>query len=145
MITTAVKNKVQHSSLNHETTVMAWMFVPRLPSYETTLNIISFGSRTTTKSWDQSRQYSQTTLEEAMQHVDTMSANYRGTEIAAALSPTYSSLPTPLAGPVAVILLTDGSAWDVSTCVSHTETALSTPPEPKQTLPHPHPSSAFSQ
>ncbi|KAJ3756978.1 von Willebrand factor type A domain-containing protein, partial [Lentinula raphanica] len=101
-----------------------------LPTYETTFNIISFGSRTT-KLWDQSRQYSQTTLEEATKHVDTMRADYGGTEIAAALSSTYSSLPTPLARPVAVILLTDGSAWDVSTCVSHTQTALSTLPQPR--------------
>ncbi|KAJ3818333.1 von Willebrand factor type A domain-containing protein [Lentinula raphanica] len=101
-----------------------------LPTYETTFNIISFGSRTT-KLWDQSRQYSQTTLEEATKHVDTMRADYGGTEIAAALSSTYSSLQTPLARPVAVILLTDGSAWDVSTCVSHTQTALSTLPQPK--------------
>ncbi|KAJ3981390.1 von Willebrand factor type A domain-containing protein [Lentinula detonsa] len=98
-----------------------------LPTSGTTFNIISFGTNAT-KLWDTSRQYSQTTLEEATNHVDVMQADYGGTEIASALSLAYSSLPKPLGRPVAVILLTDGSAWDVSTCVSHTQTALSTLP-----------------
>ncbi|KAJ3796762.1 hypothetical protein GGU11DRAFT_787332 [Lentinula aff. detonsa] len=57
-----------------------------------------------------------------------MLTDYERTEIASALSLVYSSLPKPLVLPVAVILLTYGSAWDVSTCGSHTQNALSTPP-----------------
>ncbi|KAJ3759929.1 hypothetical protein EV360DRAFT_81639 [Lentinula raphanica] len=77
----------------------------RLPTYETTFDAISFDSKTT-KSWDQSRQYSQTTLEEATKHVDTI-------------------------------------AWDVSTCVSYIETALSTLPQPNQSKFPKDPSSPF--
>ncbi|KAJ3979804.1 hypothetical protein F5890DRAFT_833586 [Lentinula detonsa] len=66
-----------------------------------------------------------------------MQADYGGTEIASALSLVYSSLPKPLVRPVAVILLTDGSACDVSTCVSHTQAAPST-------LPHSAPDSFIS-
>ncbi|KAH7869311.1 von Willebrand factor type A domain-containing protein [Lentinula edodes] len=98
-----------------------------LPTSGTTFNIVSFGAKAT-KLWDVSRQYSQTSLEEATNHVDSMQADYGGTEIASALSLVYSSLPKPLARPVAVILLTDGSAWDVPTCVSHTQNAISTLP-----------------
>ncbi|KAJ3755374.1 hypothetical protein EV360DRAFT_85974, partial [Lentinula raphanica] len=81
-------------------------------------------------------------------HVNTRQADYGGTEIASALSPTHSSLPTTPARSVAVVLLTDGSAWDVSTylCVSHTETTLATLPHPNRpsTILHLLPSSASS-
>ncbi|KAJ3852816.1 hypothetical protein EV368DRAFT_40228, partial [Lentinula lateritia] len=101
-----------------------------LPTSGTTFNIVSFGAKAT-KLWDVSKQYSQTSLEEATNHVDSMHADYGGTEIALALSLVYSSLPKPLTRPVAVILLTDGSAWDVPTCVSHTQNAISALPFPE--------------
>ncbi|KAJ3897895.1 hypothetical protein F5879DRAFT_995412 [Lentinula edodes] len=66
-----------------------------------------------------------------MTFYSSMQADYGGTEIASALSLVYSSLPKPLARPVAVILLTDGSAWDVPTCVSHTQNAISALPIPQ--------------
>lgn len=59
-----------------------------------------------------------------------MQSNYGGTEIASALSLVYESLSKPLLRPVAVLLLTDGSAWDVPTCVEHTRSALATLPQP---------------
>ncbi|KAJ3720752.1 hypothetical protein DFJ43DRAFT_721448 [Lentinula guzmanii] len=77
------------------------------------------------------------TLKRPWKKQRSMLTDYGGTEIASALSLVYSSLPKPLVLPVAVILLTDGSAWDVSTCVSHTQTALST-------LPHSAPDSFIS-
>ncbi|KAF5391076.1 hypothetical protein D9757_003112 [Collybiopsis confluens] len=98
-----------------------------LPTLETTFNIFSFGSKAT-KLWEASRAYSQDTLEEATNHVDNMQADYGGTEIASALQLVFSSLSRPLLRPVAVFLLTDGAAWDVATCTSHTETALATLP-----------------
>ncbi|KAE9403176.1 hypothetical protein BT96DRAFT_990430 [Gymnopus androsaceus JB14] len=58
-------------------------------------------------------------------------ANYGGTEIASALKMVYDSLHRPIARPVAVFLLTDGSAWDVSTCVQHTRSALAALTESK--------------
>lgn len=59
-----------------------------------------------------------------------MEANYGGTEIASALQLVFSSLQKPLTRPVSVILLTDGAAWDVQTCVSLTQTARSSLPKP---------------
>ncbi|KIK64028.1 hypothetical protein GYMLUDRAFT_83412 [Collybiopsis luxurians FD-317 M1] len=100
-----------------------------LPTVGTTFNIFSFGSRTT-KLWEASRAYNQATLEEASNHVDAMDADYGGTEIASALELVFSSLTKPLVRPVAVLLLTDGSAWDVSRCVSHTRTAVTSLPVP---------------
>ncbi|KAF9070050.1 hypothetical protein BDP27DRAFT_1324616 [Rhodocollybia butyracea] len=127
-----------HQSPNEETTAMALTFVPQfnlprpmqgtgiqlvrealvvllrgLPTSGTTFNIFSFGSTATKLS---------------------MQANYGGTEIASALQLVYDSLPKPLQRPVAVFLLTDGSAWDVSTCVENTlaaRLAVSQPNNPK--------------
>ncbi|KAF5391181.1 hypothetical protein D9757_003124 [Collybiopsis confluens] len=100
-----------------------------LPTVRTTFNIVSFGSQAT-KLWETSRAYSQTTLEEATRHVDSMTANYGGTEIATVLELVFSSLSKPLTRPAAVFLLTDGSAWDVSSCVSHTNAAVASLPDP---------------
>ncbi|KAK1226022.1 hypothetical protein PQX77_011021 [Marasmius sp. AFHP31] len=95
-----------------------------LPTKNTTFNVFSFGSKNS-KLWDCSQNYTQTNLDAATQHVDSMRANYGGTEIASALQFVYSSLSKPLSRPVSVFLLTDGGAWDVPTCVSHTRSALS--------------------
>lgn len=65
-------------------------------------------------------------------HSSAMKADYGGTEIGSALELVFSSLPKPLARPVAVILLTDGGAWDVKSCVSRTETALASLPQPEE-------------
>ncbi|KAJ3928265.1 MAG: von Willebrand factor type A domain-containing protein [Lentinula lateritia] len=101
-----------------------------LPTNGTTFNIFSFGSEAT-KLWDQSRAYDQSSLEEATLHVDSMQADYGGTEIASALRLVYDSLPKSLIRPVAVFLLTDGGAWDVSTCIKYTQSARTTLPGPK--------------
>ncbi|KAH8828756.1 hypothetical protein DL96DRAFT_1814093 [Flagelloscypha sp. PMI_526] len=94
-----------------------------LPSKGTKFNIVSFGSDST-KFWESSQAYTQSNLEAATSHVDLMAADYGGTEIASALDLVYSSLSTPLNKPVAVFLLTDGGAWDVSGCVAKTENAI---------------------
>ncbi|KAH8828763.1 hypothetical protein DL96DRAFT_1462502, partial [Flagelloscypha sp. PMI_526] len=96
-----------------------------LPSRNTKFNIVSFGSRST-KFWESSQAYTQSNLEAATSHVDSMGADYGGTEIASALDLVFSSLSTPLSKPVAVFLLTDGGAWDVSGCVAKTKNALTT-------------------
>ncbi|KAJ3836578.1 von Willebrand factor type A domain-containing protein [Lentinula raphanica] len=104
-----------------------------LPTNGTTFNIFSFGTNAT-KLWASSRTYDQSSLEDATRHVDHMHSDYGGTEIASALQLVYDSLPKPLARPVAVFLLTDGEAWDVSTCVKHTSTARTTLPDSKTFL-----------
>lgn len=58
-----------------------------------------------------------------------MNADYGGTEIASALHLVYESLRKPLVRPVSMFLFTDGSAWDVSTCVRYTRSALTTFPQ----------------
>ncbi|KAH8829290.1 von Willebrand factor type A domain-containing protein [Flagelloscypha sp. PMI_526] len=94
-----------------------------LPSKGTKLNIISFGTRST-KFWESSQAYTQSNLEAATSHVDSMQADYGGTEIASALDTIFTSLATPLSQPVAVFLLTDGGAWDVANCVAKTKNAI---------------------
>ncbi|KAF9073343.1 hypothetical protein BDP27DRAFT_1444996 [Rhodocollybia butyracea] len=96
-----------------------------LPTTGTTFNIFSFGSKAT-KFWDSSRSYTQSNLDKATKHIDSMDADYGGTEIASALRLAYDSLSNPLKRPVAVFLITDGEAWDVSTCIEHTQNARST-------------------
>ncbi|KAH8828760.1 hypothetical protein DL96DRAFT_1814096 [Flagelloscypha sp. PMI_526] len=96
-----------------------------LPSKGTKFNIVSFGSRST-KFWESSQAYTQSNMEAATAHVDSMQADYGGTEIASALDLVFSSLSTPLSKPVAVFLLTDGAAWDVAGCVAKTKNAIAT-------------------
>ncbi|KAJ7260924.1 vault protein inter-alpha-trypsin domain-containing protein [Mycena haematopus] len=74
--------------------------------------IVSFGSRASSL-WPQgSKPYNQETLEEATRHIDTMTANYNGTEIRAALKHVFT---TERSGrPTNVLMLTDGDAWDLS-------------------------------
>ncbi|KAH8828758.1 hypothetical protein DL96DRAFT_1554451 [Flagelloscypha sp. PMI_526] len=94
-----------------------------LPSKGTQFNIVSFGS-CCTKFWESSQAYTQSNLETATSHIDSMKADYGGTEIAYALDLVFSSLSTPLSKPVAVFLLTDGGAWDVAGCVAKTKNAM---------------------
>ncbi|KAJ3815045.1 hypothetical protein F5876DRAFT_31533, partial [Lentinula aff. lateritia] len=100
-----------------------------LPTKDTTFNLVSFGSRATTL-WGHSREYTQSTVDEATNHVDSLQADYGGTEIPIALRTVFTSLQKPLRKPVAVFLLTDGSSWDVSACVSVITNALRDLPGP---------------
>ncbi|KAH7918536.1 hypothetical protein BV22DRAFT_1041703 [Leucogyrophana mollusca] len=94
-----------------------------LPSKGTLFNIFSFGS-TVTSLWSNSRVYDQNTVDMAMNHINEMTANYGGTEIARAIDAVYQSLPARLSKPVSIFLLTDGGAWDVEDCMSKTKTAI---------------------
>ncbi|KAH7880474.1 uncharacterized protein C8R40DRAFT_1065513 [Lentinula edodes] len=100
-----------------------------LPTKDTTFNLVSFGSRATTL-WRHSREYTQSTVDEATNHVDSLQADYGGTEIPTALRTVFTSLQKPLRKPVAVFLLTDGSSWDISACVSVITDALRDLPGP---------------
>ncbi|KAG9061239.1 hypothetical protein KI688_007577 [Linnemannia hyalina] len=72
-------------------------------------NLCSFGSSYSFL-WPTSATYSQTTLNQAVKHVESMSADLGGTEmfqpIKAALDRRYKDIP------LAVMLLTDGEVWD---------------------------------
>ncbi|KAF9940986.1 hypothetical protein BGZ67_006224 [Mortierella alpina] len=72
-------------------------------------NICSFGS-SFSYLWRESQAYTQSTLDEAIQHVDSMQANFGGTEmyqpIEATLKQRFKDLP------LEIMLLTDGEIWD---------------------------------
>ncbi|TFK40891.1 hypothetical protein BDQ12DRAFT_600261 [Crucibulum laeve] len=81
-----------------------------LPTSGTSFNVFSFGYRSSSL-WQRSCTYDQTSLLEATDHVDSMSANYGpGTEIRSALHHVLSSHGS---APQAVFVLTDGEAYDI--------------------------------
>lgn len=72
-------------------------------------NICSFGSHYSFL-WTQSQTYNQETLESALSHVESMDANYGGTEmlqpLEAAIKNRYGDIPLD------IMLLTDGQVWN---------------------------------
>ncbi|KAF9458759.1 hypothetical protein BDZ94DRAFT_72466 [Collybia nuda] len=85
-----------------------------LPVKGTLFNIFSFGSHVDGL-WMQSGTYSQKNLDLATKHVNTMEADYGGTEICKAVEHVLSSCTTSM--PSAIFILTDGEAHDVDeTC-----------------------------
>ncbi|KAF2008037.1 VIT-domain-containing protein [Amniculicola lignicola CBS 123094] len=79
-------------------------------------NICSFGSRYSFL-WKKSQSYTRTTLDQAIKHVESFSADYGGTEmfnpIQATLQQRYKDIPLD------VMLLTDGEIWDQQTLFSY--------------------------
>ncbi|WXC59490.1 hypothetical protein SNK03_005353 [Fusarium graminearum] len=71
-------------------------------------NICSFGSSFTFL-WERSQTYSQETLDNAVQHVQTFSANYGGTEMYQPLEATFKKRYRDMN--LEVFLLTDGEIW----------------------------------
>ncbi|EJD54093.1 hypothetical protein AURDEDRAFT_180436 [Auricularia subglabra TFB-10046 SS5] len=95
-----------------------------LPARGTRVNLLSFGSRTTAL-WPASVEYSADSVRAAAAHVDTMRADYGGTEIRSALKMAFDSRPEERRGePTMVLLLTDGEAWDVQGVLKETESAV---------------------
>ncbi|KIJ27180.1 hypothetical protein M422DRAFT_191319, partial [Sphaerobolus stellatus SS14] len=82
-----------------------------LPQHGTSFNIMSFGSRHTLF-WPSSMAYTAENVEHASAHVDTIDANYGGTEIRAALDVAFRSR-SDSATPASVFVLTDGEAYDL--------------------------------
>ncbi|OCK85183.1 VIT-domain-containing protein [Lepidopterella palustris CBS 459.81] len=79
-------------------------------------NICSFGSSYSFL-WPKSKTYSQSSLDEAVRHVETFQANFGGTEmyqpIKATLEQRYKDIP------LEVMLLTDGEIWDQQTLFTY--------------------------
>ncbi|TFY65188.1 hypothetical protein EVJ58_g2141 [Rhodofomes roseus] len=95
------------------------LMLKSLPSDRTFFNIVSFGGRHSSL-WKNSQPYTARNLDEAVMHVDAMSANMGGTELLAAiesvLSPRRSQgsvfrLWKPQARPRSVFVITDGEIW----------------------------------
>ncbi|KIW63114.1 hypothetical protein PV04_09990 [Phialophora macrospora] len=86
-------------------------------------NICSFGS-THSFLFKKSRTYDQSSLKEALGHLDTFSANYGGTEMLHPIKATVENRFNDL--PLEVMLLTDGEIWnqeEVFTFVNNTPNA----------------------
>ncbi|KAH7082718.1 von Willebrand factor type A domain-containing protein [Paraphoma chrysanthemicola] len=79
-------------------------------------NICSFGSSYSFL-WPKSVTYSQQTLDEAIRHADSFTANYGGTEMLAPLKRTIEQRYNDI--PLDVMLLTDGEIWDQSALFSY--------------------------
>ncbi|KAJ3760141.1 hypothetical protein EV360DRAFT_68941 [Lentinula raphanica] len=96
-----------------------------LPSRGSFFNIFSYGTNVTSL-WDRSRAYDQATVDEARRHLNSMKANYGGTEIPRALEAVFKSLPSKLTRPVSIFLLTDGGVWGslLQNCVTTVQKAI---------------------
>ncbi|KAJ7456501.1 von Willebrand factor type A domain-containing protein [Mycena latifolia] len=80
-----------------------------LPSKRSTFNIFSFGSHHSSL-WPRSVAYNQQSLDTATSHVETMNADFGGTEIREALKAVFGSRDTSVT--TAVFVLTDGEVTD---------------------------------
>ncbi|KAF7373331.1 hypothetical protein MSAN_00542700 [Mycena sanguinolenta] len=98
-----------------------------LPVPDSLFQIVSFGSRISSLWPEGSQPYNQATLEEATRHIDTMTANYSGTEIRAALKHVF--VKQRLDRPMNVLMLTDGDAWDLNGVLSEVKLAVSLAPK----------------
>ncbi|KAJ3876874.1 hypothetical protein F5051DRAFT_354695 [Lentinula edodes] len=96
-----------------------------LPSRGSFFNIFSYGTKATSL-WPRSRAYDQATVNEARRHLDSMQADYGGTEIPNALDAVFASLPSRLTRPVSIFLLTDGGVWGslLIQCVTRIESTI---------------------
>ncbi|GAA5822106.1 hypothetical protein JCM11251_004859 [Rhodosporidiobolus azoricus] len=83
-----------------------------LPHKGTTFNIVSFGSDFKALWQTGSRAYNQATLDEATRLVDSMDANFGGTEMRNALDSVFKERKKDV--PTSLFVLTDGDAWDLA-------------------------------
>ncbi|KAK4699510.1 hypothetical protein P7C70_g6752, partial [Phenoliferia sp. Uapishka_3] len=93
-----------------------------LPAVGTDFNIFSFGSSCSALWKSGSRPYNQVTLDKATSHVDSMEANFGGTEVRAALEAIFAVRKTDK--PTSVFVLTDGDAWDLNGVFSSVKSAV---------------------
>jgi len=84
------------------------VFLKSLPT-GVKFNICSFGSSHSFL-WDKSKLYSQSSLNEAIQHVETFSANFGGTEMLTPVKDTLNRRYKDM--PLDVFLVTDGQIWN---------------------------------
>jgi hypothetical protein len=92
--------------------ITAQIMLKSLPNKGSSFNIISFGSHHS-KLWSQTVPYTAENVQAASAHVDTMSADFGGTEMQAALLATFSSRTGANPPPASVFVLTDGECWNL--------------------------------
>ncbi|KAK4701221.1 hypothetical protein P7C70_g5015, partial [Phenoliferia sp. Uapishka_3] len=93
-----------------------------LPALGTDFNVFSFGDSCSALWKSGSRPYNQATLDEATSHVDSMEANFGGTEVRAALEAVFAVRKTDK--PTSLFVLTDGDAWDLENVLSSVKSAV---------------------
>ncbi|CZR68404.1 related to Vault poly[ADP-ribose] polymerase [Phialocephala subalpina] len=99
------------ASMRHDIPMLVSALKVFLKSMPTSVkfNICSFGTEHTFL-WPQSKSYTNSALQEAIQHLSTFEANYGGTEIFKAIRATIERRLTDL--PLDIILFTDGNITD---------------------------------
>ena len=85
------------------------VFLKSLPINGVKFNICSFGSNHTFL-FKKSKTYDQSSLDEALRHVNTFSANYGGTEMFPPVKETCKNRYKDM--PLEVMILTDGQIWN---------------------------------
>ncbi|KAJ6476339.1 von Willebrand factor type A domain-containing protein [Mycena sanguinolenta] len=98
-----------------------------LPHEDALFQIVSFGNRSTSLWPHGSKPYNQETLEEATRHVDSMKADYGGTEIAAALQNCFAT--RKMDRPLSLLVLTDGDAWALDRVLGEVRGAVEKAPK----------------
>ncbi|KAF7320951.1 hypothetical protein HMN09_00181800 [Mycena chlorophos] len=98
-----------------------------IPHKDSLFQIVSFGSSCSSMWPGGSKPYNQETLLQATQYVDSMEANYGGTEIRVALNHCFRMRKTDR--PLSILMLTDGDAWDVDGVLEECKTAVQGAPK----------------
>ncbi|KAJ7041167.1 von Willebrand factor type A domain-containing protein [Mycena alexandri] len=98
-----------------------------LPHQDSLFQIVSFGTHARSLWPHGSKPYNQETLEEATRHVDSMRADFGGTEIRAALQHCFKA--RKLDRPMSLLVLTDGDAWDLDGVFAEVKSAVAEAPQ----------------
>ncbi|KAF7307748.1 hypothetical protein MKEN_01134900 [Mycena kentingensis (nom. inval.)] len=98
-----------------------------IPHQDSLFQIASFGSGCSFLWPEGSKPYSQETLEQATRHVDSMGADFGGTEIRTALESVFRARKTDR--PLSVLMLTDGDAWDLDGVLNEVKNAVEGAPK----------------
>jgi Vault protein inter-alpha-trypsin domain/von Willebrand factor type A domain len=98
------------------------VFLKSLPD-TCTFNLYSFGSSFRSL-WESSMSYSQKTLDEAFQHVSSLSADMGGTELLPALKAVVERRPEYVQS-TQIIILTDGQVWNSNDTINFVKTTRS--------------------
>lgn len=99
------------------------VFLKSLPA-RCKFNLYSFGS-TVSGLWPCSMPYDDSTVQDALDHVSTFEANYRGTEVLEALKKAVGDRRSTDASSTQVILLTDGEIWQSQQTIEFVRTVTS--------------------
>ncbi|KAJ7717596.1 von Willebrand factor type A domain-containing protein [Mycena metata] len=98
-----------------------------LPHQDSLFQIVSFGTHPSSLWPLDSKPYNQETLEEATRHVDSMRADFGGTEMRVALRHCFRA--RKLDRPMSLLVLTDGDAWDLDGVFAEVKSAVEEAPQ----------------